>query len=87
MRQAEYIDTLNLLWKQQLTKNKNKLDIRIEKLKGLSPLDKLKSGFSYVEDENGNNIRSIAQTAPDKEISVKVTDGTIIAKTISTSPR
>lgn len=65
-------------------KKKNMLDIRIEKMKGLSPLDKLKSGFSYVEDENGNNIKSVSQTAPGKDIKVKVTDGTIYAKTIST---
>jgi exodeoxyribonuclease VII large subunit len=84
MRQADYVDTLNLLWKQQLLKKKNMLDIRIEKMKGLSPLDKLKSGFSYVEDENGNNIKSVSQTAPGKDIKVKVTDGTIYAKTIST---
>ncbi len=83
MRQADYVDTLNLLWKQQLLKKKNMLDIRIEKMKGLSPLDKLKSGFSYVEDENGNNIKSVSQTAPGKDIKVKVTDGTIYAKTIS----
>jgi exodeoxyribonuclease VII large subunit len=84
MRQADYVDTLNLLWKQQLLKKKNMLDIRIEKMKGLSPLDKLKSGFSYVEDESGNNIKSVSQTAPGKDIKVKVTDGTIYAKTIST---
>jgi len=85
MRQAEYIDTISLLWKQQLMKNRNRLDVRIEKMKGLSPLDKLKSGFSYVEDENGNNIRSISQTSVGREIAVKVTDGTIVAKTISTN--
>lgn len=84
MRQADYVDTLSLLWKQQLLKKRNMLDVRIEKMKGLSPLDKLKSGFSYVEDESGNNIKSVSQTAPGKDIRVKVTDGTIYAKTIST---
>ncbi len=83
MRQADYIDTLNLLWKQQLMKSKNRLDVRIEQLKGLSPLDKLKSGFSYVEDKDGNNIRSIKTVSPGQDISVKVTDGTIHAKTVS----
>lgn len=84
MRQADYVDTLSLLWKQQLLKKRNMLDVRIEKMKGLSPLDKLKSGFSYVEDESGNNIKSVSQTAPGKDLRVKVTDGTIYAKTIST---
>ncbi len=84
MRQADYVDTLNLLWKQQLLKKKNMLDVRIEKMKGMSPLDKLKSGFSYVEDDSGNNIKSVCQTAPGKDIKVRVTDGTIYAKTIST---
>lgn len=84
MRQADYVDTLSLLWKQQLLKKRNMLDVLIEKMKGLSPLDKLKSGFSYVEDESGNNIKSVSQTAPGKDLRVKVTDGTIYAKTIST---
>jgi exodeoxyribonuclease VII large subunit len=52
-------------------------------MKGLSPLDKLKSGFSYVEDKDGNNIRSIKTVSPGQDISVKVTDGTIHAKTVS----
>lgn len=84
MRHAEYEDTLSLLWKQELMNCRNKLDVKIEQMKGLSPLDKLRSGFSYVEDENGKNIRSINQITKGEDILVKVVDGTIRAKTIAT---
>lgn len=30
-------------------------------MKAVSPLEKLNSGFSYVEDTDGKNIRSVTQ--------------------------
>ena len=58
------------------------LDIQIERLKAASPLDKLKSGFSYVSDESGKVVNSITKTKPGAELTIAVTDGLIKAKTI-----
>ena len=44
---------------RKLRLNRHKLEIYIERLKGLSPLDKLNQGFSYVSDENGKAARSL----------------------------
>jgi exodeoxyribonuclease VII large subunit len=83
MRQADYMDRLEMLWSQKLMSARQRLDIQIEQLKGLSPLDKLKSGFSYVEDAKGNNIRSIKNVSIGQTLTVRVTDGRIGTKIIS----
>ncbi|MBR1855147.1 MAG: exodeoxyribonuclease VII large subunit [Lachnospiraceae bacterium] len=62
---------------QVLRKERHKLDIYIERLKGLSPLEKLQSGFSYVEDENGHNIHSIEGIATGQNLIIRVQDGNI----------
>lgn len=58
---------------------KHALRIYMERMRGLSPLEKLSSGYSYVEDENGKNIRSVEQTAAGSKIVVRVKDGKIKA--------
>jgi len=65
---------------RKLRLNRHKLEIYIERLKGLSPLDKLNQGFSYVSDENGKNIRKVSQVKPGDDIRIQVTDGRIYAK-------
>ncbi len=65
---------------QKLRLNRHKLEIYIERLKGLSPLDKLNQGFSYVSDEEGKNVRKISQVQPGDDIRIQVTDGRIYAK-------
>lgn len=64
---------------RKLRTNRHKLEIYIERLKGLSPLDKLNQGFSYVSDEKGKNIRKISQVQPGDNIRIQVTDGQIYA--------
>ncbi len=58
------------------------LDIQIERLKAASPLDKLKSGFSYVSDSSGKVVNSITKTKPGDELTIAVTDGMSKARTI-----
>ncbi len=55
------------------------LELYIERLKGLSPLEKLDSGYSYVEDESGKNIRSVTQVSPEQKLRIQVRDGRIEA--------
>lgn len=55
------------------------LSLYIEKFKGLSPIEKLNSGFSYVEDKAGNNIRSVSQVNEGDMLTIRVKDGQIDA--------
>lgn len=59
----------------RLEREKHRLAICIEKMKGLSPLDKLSRGYSYVTSEDGANIRSTAQTRPGMKLYIYVKDG------------
>jgi len=66
-----------------LDRKHHELALYIERLKGLSPLEKLNSGFSYVEDSKGQNIRSVAQASVGQELTIRVRDG-IIGTTVTT---
>lgn len=47
----------------------------VERLKGLSPLDKLSQGYAYVSDESGRTVRTIGQLDMGSGISVYLKDG------------
>ena len=48
-------------------------------MKGLSPLNKLQSGYSYVENADKVNVRSIEDVVRNDKIKIHVTDGIISA--------
>ena len=58
------------------------MEVYIERLKGLSPLDKLKQGFSYVSDEEGRTVSTIEAAETGKRLRVHVRNGIIFAKTL-----
>ncbi len=84
LRIDQYTDLLNTMMEKRLTLSKHRLGIDIERLKGLSPLDRLKAGYSYVADSDGNNIRSIQNVSKDDELSIYVSDGVIRTKVSET---
>lgn len=63
-----------------LEKRRHTLEIYVERMRGLSPLDRLCSGYSYVEDAEGNNIRSVRQVQEGQELRIMVSDGVIDAR-------
>lgn len=69
-----------------LQKKRHQLDLYIERMKGISPLEKLKSGFSYVEDEQGRNIRSIESVISGQELIIRMQDGSIRTRVQTTEP-
>ena len=68
-----------------LNKKKHQVQIQIERLAGLSPLQKLQQGYSYMVDSNGKNVRSISQVKPEEMLEIYVTDGKIVTKVESTT--
>ena len=64
----------------KLKEKKYQLQLQIERLEGLSPLQKLKQGYSYVVDNEHKNIKSICQVKKDDVLKVYVTDGIIDAR-------
>ena len=59
---------------------KLKIYLYIERMKGLSPLSKLQSGFSYVEDGSGRNIHTIEGVFAGQELNIRVQDGNIYTR-------
>ena len=67
-----------------LNKKKHHLQIRIERLSGLSPLFKLQQGYSYITDKEEKNVRSISQVKPEDILEIYVADGKISTKVLDT---
>ncbi len=77
LKMDQYQDSLTMLMDKKLRAERSRLDVDIEKLKGLSPLDRLKGGFSYVAGDDGTNIKSIKGVGKDDKLMIYVTDGVI----------
>ena len=79
-RCVELEQRLRLAMEKKLTLSKQKLAIRIERMKGLSPLAKLNQGFSYVSRDSGNVVKSIQDVKKEDRLTIYVTDGIVKAK-------
>ena len=73
-------DMLPRLMHTKINDSRHRLQLYINTMKGLSPLNKLQSGFSYVSDDQGNNIVSVTSVQPGDCINIAVTDGYIDAQ-------
>ena len=71
---------LRLAMDKKLTTAKQMLAIRIERMRGLSPLQKLNQGFSYVSSETGSVVKSVEQVKKDDKLTIYMTDGIVKAK-------
>ena len=58
---------------------RHQTELYIQRMKGLSPLEKLSSGYSYVSDQAGKNIRSVKQVETGQLVTVRVKDGSFEA--------
>lgn len=76
---ADLETRLRLLMKNRLDREKHRLALCVEKMKGLSPLEKLSHGYSYIQDQNGENVRSIRQVSDGTRLEIFVSDGRIHA--------
>lgn len=75
-------EKLQNLMENNLREKRHALQILIEKLKGLSPLEKLNHGFSYVSDEKGNSIKDIRQVEVNQEIKIQFRNGQAKARVV-----
>ncbi len=64
----------------KLQQSRHGLALRISRLQGLSPLDKLNQGYSYTAHEDGRNISSVAQVTKGDRLTISVRDGQILAQ-------
>ena len=79
MRLLNMEEQLRNRMEKLLGARRHELAIYIERLKSLSPLEKLNSGYSYITDESGGNIRSVKQVREGQELEITVSDGSFRA--------
>ena len=70
-------DKMREAMKRSILYSRQELNIYIERMKGLSPLNKLNQGFSYVEDDNHHAVTSVTQVEPGEHLTIQVADGMI----------
>ncbi len=63
----------------RLKDKRHYMDILIEQMKGLSPLDKLNQGYSYTADKEGRTLSTIGQVDIGDNLCVYVKDGRLKA--------
>lgn len=79
-RYVDLYDSLHALMEQKVMQSRHMLAICMERMNGLSPINKLNQGYAYVEADADNKrqvIKSIRQVKKEDQLSVYVTDGVI----------
>lgn len=72
---ADSQERLQRLMEKRLTDAKHRLALYAEEMKGLSPLQKLQSGYTYTADEAGNHIDSVQSLVKGQHLTLTFADG------------
>lgn len=79
-RVVDYEDKIRMLMSLKIKEKKQELLLKVEQMKRVSPLEKLKQGFSFVQNEDGRAVKSISDVKTNEKITIFVTDGQIEAE-------
>lgn len=83
-RAADLDGMLRRSIRDSLRDRQSKMALYIERLRGLSPLEKLAQGYACVTDGTGKRISSVAQVQAGDRLQAYVADGRITAEVLST---
>ncbi|MBP3568821.1 MAG: exodeoxyribonuclease VII large subunit [Lachnospiraceae bacterium] len=87
LRADELAEKLSMRMKDIVNRKRQKVALAAQKLKGLSPVERLEGGYAVVSLASGQVIKEISQVRPGDEIYADVTDGTITAVVQTTLKR
>ena len=79
-RLTDIEEELQMLMQQTMKERRHQLMIYVERMKGLSPLEKLSQGYSYTADARGKKITATEQVQPGDLLQIYVSDGQILAE-------
>ncbi len=82
---AQSVDRLHRLMEERLTRVKQRLEVDITRLHGLSPTAKLINGFGYIADSKDKPVTSIKGVKEGDNLTIRVHDGTIDTKVLGTN--
>lgn len=82
-QKKQYLDELSgrmtYRMQQKYSASRNRLEVYIGRLEGLSPLARLSRGYAFVADPTGKGITSVEQVNPGEPVTIHVTNGQIEA--------
>lgn len=76
-------EKLQYRMEQLVREKRHQMMLYAERMKGLSPLDKLSQGYSYAADEQGKTVTEIGGVREGDRLDIYVTDGCIRTKVVS----
>lgn len=79
-RIVDYEDKIRMLMSLKIKEKKQELLLKVEQMKRVSPLEKLKQGFSFVQTQDRRAVKSISDVNINEKITIFVTDGQIDAE-------
>ena len=80
-------ERIRSLFDRILQRDRQRLLLLAERFSGLSPLEKLKSGYAYVQGQDGKAVTRTGQVWPGDELTIFVTDGQIHARVTDTEEK
>ena len=82
MQLTEKEEKLQKEMRDKIKEKRHDLFLYIEKLRGLSPLEKLNQGYAFVQYEEGCRVTHTDQVREGEEMKVYVSDGYIAAQVL-----
>lgn len=77
MRLVRMEEDLSRCMQDKITERKNRLNLLISGLKGVSPLDKLSQGYCFLENEKGTVISDVGKVETGERLVISVKNGEI----------
>ena len=84
MQLTEKEEKLQKAMRDKMKEKRQMLSLYIEKMKGLSPLEKLNQGYAFVQNEEGCRVTHTDQVYKGENIKVYMSDGYIVTKVMDT---
>lgn len=70
-------DNLSAGMERMLRNRRHRLDIFIEKMNGLSPINKMSTGFAYVSDDSGKMVKDIKGVNKGDKLNLRLVNGIV----------
>ena len=79
LRVDELAEKLSRTMKEKIEQNRKQVAIATQRLKGLSPMERLQAGYAFVTTSSNCVVKEIKQVSVGEQLQIEVTDGTLIA--------
>ncbi len=79
LRVDELAEKLSRKMKEKIEQNRKQVAIATQRLKGLSPMERLQAGYAFVTTSSNRVVKEISQVSVGEELQIEVTDGTLVA--------